>query len=195
MSESLNRSKVIYFGQTLVDLTADTVTSETLLNGQTAHGKDGQPIVGSCMFDSNTQDATATQSDILDGVSSWARGVKLIGNMPRNGAVAGVISVKDGVYTVPYGHHDGSGEVRIDATEQAKLIPDNIREGINILGVEGKMTGTEGAVPQAKRVTPSTVEQVVLPDDGYNYLSQVTVAAIPYTETENAAGGITVTIG
>lgn len=59
------------------------------------------------------------------------------------------------------------------------------------------MSGTEDAHPQAKEVTPSASEQVVLPDsdDGYNYLSQVTVKAIPYVESENTAGGITVTIG
>lgn len=45
--------------------------------------------------------------------------------------------------------------------------------------------------------TPKTTEQTVLPDteEGYNYLSQVTVAAIPYQESENPAGGTTVTIG
>ena len=59
------------------------------------------------------------------------------------------------------------------------------------------MSGTEDAIPQAKSVTPSaSAEQVILPDadQGYNYLSQVTVAKIPYVETENPAGGLTVTI-
>ena len=56
---------------------------------------------------------------------------------------------------------------------------------------------TEDAKPQAKTVTPSTESQTILPDsdDGYNYLSQVTVEAIPYNESENPAGGTTVTIG
>ena len=57
------------------------------------------------------------------------------------------------------------------------------------------MSGTEGANPQAKSVTPTTSEQVVLPDEGYNYLSQVTIAPIPYSESQNAAGGLTATIG
>ena len=57
------------------------------------------------------------------------------------------------------------------------------------------MSGTEGAKAQAKTVTPTTKVQNVLPDTGYNYLSQVTVNAIPYVESENAAGGTTVTIG
>ena len=66
---------------------------------------------------------------------------------------------------------------------------------MTILGVTGTMSGTEGAKAQAKTVTPTTAVQNVLPDAGYNYLSQVTVNAIPYVESENAAGGTTVTIG
>ena len=38
-------------------------------------------------------------------------------------------------------------------------------------------------------------EQVILPDSGYTHLSQVTVEAIPYVESDNSAGGKTVTIG
>ena len=110
--------------------------------------------------------------------------------MKNNGAVTGTISAKDEEYTIPQGHHDGSGKVGIAASEKEKLIPDNIREGITLLGVEGAMSGT-------KTVTPSTESQTILPDsdDGYNYLSQVTVKAIPYNESENPAGGTTVTIG
>jgi hypothetical protein len=115
--------------------------------------------------------------------------------MKNNGAVAGAINKKDGVYTVPQGYHDGSGKVQLADAEKAKLIAENIREGITVLGVTGSMSGSEGMSPQAKTVTPSTSEQVVLPDSGYNCLSEVTVAPIPYVENENSAGGITVTIG
>lgn len=187
-------SKVVYGGQTLLDLTADTIQADKLLKGYTAHGANGEAISGSCEFDSNTQDATASAAEILVGKTAYNKANKLTGTMPNNGAVAGIISTKAGQYTVPQGYHDGSGKVSIDATEQAKLIPDNIREGVTVLGVEGTMSGTEGAKPQSKSVIPTTAQQTVLPDEGYNYLSQVVVAAIPYKEADNSAGGITVTI-
>ena len=44
-------------------------------------------------------------------------------------------------------------------------------------------------------MTPTGAVQVITPDTGYNYLAQVTVSAIPYSESDNAAGGVTVTIG
>lgn len=188
-------SKVIYNGNTLIDLTQDTVTPEKLLSGYVAHGADGEPITGTCSFDSNTQDATATDAEILSGKTAYVKGTKKTGTMKNNASVTGKISTKTGTYTIPQGYHDGSGKVQIDSTEQAKLISENIRDGITILGVEGSMTGTEDAKPQAKEVVPSAVEQTVLPDEGYNYLSQVKVKAIPYTESENSAGGTTVTIG
>ena len=188
-------SKVIYGGETLIDLTADTVKSDKMLNGYTAHGADGEVITGTCTYDADTQDATASDAEILVGKTAYNKGVKVTGKMANNGAVNGKISTKDGAYTVPQGYHDGSGKVLIENTEQAKLVPANIRQGVTILGVVGSMTGSEDMKAQAKTVTPSTEEQVVLPDDGYNALAQVTVAAIPYMESDNSAGGKTVTIG
>jgi hypothetical protein len=188
-------SKVIYGGETLIDLTADTVKKDKLLKGCTAHGADGEPITGTCEFDANTQDATATEAEILINKTAYNKGVKITGKMPNNGAVSGKISTKAGKYTVPQGYHDGSGTVQIDATEQAKLIPENIRQGVTILDVTGTMSGSEGVKPQSKSVTPTTAQQTVLPDTGYTHLSQVTVAPIPYVESDNSAGGKTVTIG
>ena len=190
-----NSKIVLSTGEVLLDLTNDTVEASNLLAGFTAHGADGEPIAGTCPFDADTSDATATAAEILKGKTAYKNGNKLTGTMPNNGAVSGTIATKDGTYTVPQGFHDGSGKVGIDATEKNKLIPENIREGVTVLGVEGTMSGTEDAKPQAKSVTPSFEEQQILPDTGYNYLSQVTVAAIKVTRADNSAGGVTVTIG
>lgn len=132
----------------------------------------------------------------MSGKTAHARGTKLTGTMPNNGAVSGTISTKAGTYTIPQGYHDGSGTVKIATTEQAKIIPTNIREGVTILGIEGTMSGSENETPQSnKTVTPSKTQQVVTPDEGYTCLMQVTVNAIPYAESPNSAGGTTVTIG
>lgn len=188
-------SKVIYGGETLIDLTADTITADKLKKGYTAHGANGEVINGTCEHDANTQDATATDAEILAGKTAYVKGTKKTGKMANNGAVAGKISAKAEKYTVPQGYHDGSGTVQIDSTEQAKLIPENIRDGVTILGVEGNMSGSEDVKAQSKSVTPKTTAQTVLPDTGYTHLTQVTVAAIPYVESDNSAGGKTVTIG
>lgn len=188
-------NKVIFGGETLIDLTGDTITADKLARGVTAHDKSGASITGTNTFDSDTQDATAAVAEILAGKTAYVRGAKLTGTMKNNDSVTGTISTKAGTYTVPQGYHDGSGKVQIASNEQAKLVPENIREGVTILGVAGSMSGSEGVKPQSKSVTPSTEEQVVLPDTGYTHLSQVTVAPIPYVESDNAAGGVTVTIG
>lgn len=188
-------SKVIYGGETLIDLTADTATKEKVLKGYTFHGADGEEVTGTCEYDVNSSGATATVAEVLKG-KTFAKGGKILtGDMPNNGAVAGKITTKAGKYTVPQGYHDGSGTVQIDATEQAKLIPENIRSGVSVLGVTGTMSGTEGEKKQSKTVTPKATVQTVLPDSGYTCLTQVTVNAIPYVESNNSAGGKTVTIG
>lgn len=192
-----NISKVVYGGKTLIDLTADTVTADKILSTYTAHDKSGASIVGTCTFNADTSDATAAGAEILSGKTAYVNGVKITGEMKNNGAVNGVISRKADSYTVPIGYHDGAGKVAISSTEQAKIIATNIRAGVSILGVTGTMSGTESAKAQAKTVTPTTTQQTVLPDSsqGFNYLSQVTVNAIPYNESDNAQGGKTVTIG
>ena len=188
-------NKVVYSGRTLIDLTGDSVTKDVLLKGHTAHDKSGAIISGTCEFDSNTQDATVAVAEILKGKTAYARGVKLTGTMPNNGSISGEISTKTGKYTVPQGYHDGSGSVQISATEQAKLIPENIRQGVTLLGVSGNMSTTEGENRQEKTVVPSAVEQVIVPDAGYTCLTSVTVKPIPYVESANSAGGTTATIG
>lgn len=192
-----NISKVVYGGKTLIDLTADTVTADKLLSTYTAHDKSGALITGTCTFDADTSDATAAVAEILAGKAAYVNGNKLTGVMKNNGAVTGTISKKADSYTIPIGYHDGSGKVSISATEQAKLIATNIRQGVTVLGVTGTMSGTEGAKAESKTATPSTSQQTILPDStkGYNYISQVVVEAIPYNESENPQGGLTVTIG
>lgn len=186
-------NKVIFGGNTLIDLTGDTVTAAAVQNGISFHLPSGEIATGTNTKDSDTSDDTAVMAEILAGKTAHARGAALTGTMPNNGAVTGTISTKAGTYTIPNGYHDGSGTVGISATEQAKIIAGNIKSGIKILGITGSYSGAS-VTAQAKNATPTTAEQNILPDAGYDYLSQVTIAAISYAESDNAAGGKTATI-
>lgn len=187
-------NKVIFGGNTLIDLTADTVTASDVQRGVTFHLPSGALGTGTNDYDVDSSDCTAAVAEVLASKTFAKGGQVLTGTMPNRGAVAGTISSKT-AYTIPQGYHDGSGTVSLDSTSASNLIADNIRQGITILGVEGEMTGTEDVNAQAKVVTPTTSQQVITPDSpSYNHLSQVTVNAITYTETANAAGGYTATI-
>lgn len=194
MPNTYNSKVVLSNGTVLMDLTSDTVTASDLLEGVTAHGKDGAPITGTCTYDADTSEDTAAVGEILSGKTAHARGTLLTGTMTNVGAVSGTISTKAGQYTVPQGYHDGSGKVQISSTEQAKIIAGNIKSGVQILGVTGTYSG-ESITAQSKNATPTWSSQTIQPDSGYDYLSAVTVAAIPIAYADNSAGGVTVTIG
>ena len=187
-------NKLVYFGETLFDTTGDTVSADTLAKGITATDKTGSKITGTNTNDVDSTDATATVSDIIAGKSAYARGSKVTGTMPNNGGVTGEITTVAGSYNIPLGFHDGSGKAAISADEQAKIIAGNIKQNVTILGVKGTYVG-EAKKLQSKTVTPGTTSQTVTADTGYDALSSVTINQIPYTETENSAGGTTVTIG
>ena len=187
-------NKILYGSTVLIDLTADTVEASKLLSGYTAHDMTGAIITGTCTFDVDSTDATVVVGEMLEGKTAYARGTKLTGTMPNNGSFVAEIKTVNDEISIPTGFHDGGGYAKINGVEAAKLTSANIKAGVEILGVTGTYGG-EAIKAQSKTVTPTASEQVVLPDEGNDYLSQVTIAAIPYVETPNAAGGTTVTIG
>ncbi len=188
-------NKVVVGTETKLDLSADTITAADLKKGATAHDKSGAPIVGTNENDVNSADATAAVAEVLTGKTFYARGSRLTGTMPNIGKQTGSISVKAGTVSISQGYHDGSGSIGIAAAEQTKIIAANIKQGVTILGVEGSYGGEAVKAQANKSVTPGFTQQVVTPDEGFDYLAQVTVAAIPVTYIDNAAGGQTMTIG
>ena len=187
-------NKLVVGNEVKFDLTGDTVAPNTLLTGATAHDKTGAQITGTCSYDSDTSDATVAVAEILKDKTAYARGAKIVGTMPNNGAKNYTISNLND-QSITMGFYDGSGKISFDSVEKAKIIPANIKNGVSILGVQGTMTGLESITVQSKTIAPTFTAQTILPDEGYDYLSQVVVSAIPMTESENTAGGLTLTIG
>ena len=188
------KNKIVINGVVQIDLTGDNVTAANVDKDVIFHLPDGTIGTGTSTKDADTSDATLLDAEAASGKTFYKNGQKRTGSAPVRGAVTGIISTKNEEYTIPVGLHDGSGKVGIDPTEQAKIIPGNIKAGVEILGETGEYTG-ESVTAQSKNATPSFSQQTILPDSGYDYLSQVVVAAIPVTETPNSAGGTTITVG
>ena len=182
-------------GTILLDVSSDTAARADVLSGKYFHLATGERTTGTCTYDSNTTDANALATEILSGKTAYVNKVKITGEMTNNGAVSGTISNKNTPYTVPAGYHSGLGTVSIDSTSSAALIAGNIKAGIEILGVTGDYTG-EAVTAGSVSATPYLTAQTILPSDiNKDYISQVSIAAIAVTYSDNAAGGRTCTIG
>lgn len=85
-------NKVVVGAEVKLDLSQDTISPDKLAKNITAHDKSGAPIVGTSTLDVDSSDATAAVAEILKGKTAYARGTKLTGTMPDNGAVDGQIA-------------------------------------------------------------------------------------------------------
>lgn len=109
---------------------------------------------GSAQF-YDTSDADAAQGDVLSGKTFYKDGKKT-GSMTNNGDTSGDISTKAGTVTIPAGYTSG-GTVAIDSTEQAKIIADNIKSGVTILGQAGSSTVVDTALSSGAASAPTIV--------------------------------------
>ena len=115
-------------------------------------------------------DATATAAQILSPKTCWAKGVKITGTMPDNGAISYSLPI-NGTYKIPAGYHNGEGKVTQNLQTQSgwtivptttnqigcpanryctgdiyvkgdpNLIAENIKKGVDIFGVTGTYQG------------------------------------------------------
>ena len=196
MAETYNNKVVLGNGTVLIDISTDTIEKSDVINKKTFHDKTGAPQVGTCTYDMDTSEATALASEILASKTAGVNGKMVTGTMVNNGAQESTITTKDQEVNIKNGFHDGSGKVSIDPTEQAKLIGDNILEGVTILGVKGtRKPSSSVKIEATKSVAPSFEAQTITPSTGFDAMAQVNVGAISVTKTLNSAGGYTVTIG
>lgn len=232
-------NKVAVNGETIIDLTEDSVTPETLIKGMTAHNKAGEPITGSLEIDTRevwvcypvpdlSQFSTAarvTTPSFTDGKTKTIYNGIATGT---NGAI--YYMVDSNLYSI-YNRSIGwaSPWVRVltfdepvDETSEAyavlsKIATKTVFEALGSIQVSKSVSVTENGtveivpnssydtllkatvevnvdaptpVLQEKTITPTTSEQIVTPDDGYDGLSSVTVEGI--NEAEQATPVITV---
>lgn len=115
-------NKVVYNGDTLLDLTSDTVTPQTLVKGATAHNKSGTNITGTADY---AISSTSTTSPITDSADGMVQGVTIYG---RSEVVEGEIkSVGEGYAVVDLGtltwNYDTTYHLFYTSLVSAPLIP------------------------------------------------------------------------
>lgn len=86
-----------------------------------------------------TGDSTLAASDLLTGKTAFGASGEVSGSMPNNGSTGGEISTKNGSISIPSGFTSG-GTVSIANAAVADLLPSNLLNGKNVLGVAGTLS-------------------------------------------------------
>ena len=87
-----------------------------------------------------TLSGNAAADNVLTGKTFYSNSyTKHTGTMANNGSTGGTISTKAGTVSIPAGYTTG-GSVSISTTEQNKIVADNIKKGVTVLGVAGTYT-------------------------------------------------------
>lgn len=136
-------NKVIYGGNTLVDLTGDTVTAADLAEGITATGADGNPIVGLMQkgeiasYDEidNALNLAGTGTIPSGGVVSIAQGGTGATTAAQARANLGAVAVSDLSAVATSGNYnDLTNKPTIPSTANTKLTGSTTAETLTVTG-------------------------------------------------------------
>lgn len=86
-------------------------------------------------------------------------------------------------------------KIKLILTEKnTKILPTNIKSGVNILGVTGNVIALNG---ETKTITPTTSSQTIFPSSNKNAITQVNVDAVTSAidnniQASNIKSGVTI---
>lgn len=198
-------NKIVFGDEVLIDLTQDDVQEQSVLKGIQFHRPNGEVSWGKCEFTVDANACNALPSEVLKGRTYAAGSAVKEGTMENRSGIG--IDVTDEVLSptgqkLLKGYYDGAN--RIQLKDADKIIPENIRSGVTILGVMGQVQEgvSEDLVSPAIPVIPyreviggEDRPRTIKPEYPYRYFAEVDLAPIPCSRTSNAFGGTTVVIG
>ena len=90
----------------------------------------------------NGSDETAVANDLLAGKTAISKNGQIVGTMSNNGSVQYTPTTSQ--QNIANGYHNGSVIKAVTSDIDINIIPNNIKNGVVILGVEGTFVGSTG---------------------------------------------------
>ena len=123
------------------DVSDVTATAGTVLTGSDFVDASGALVHGTCDYDADTSDATATAGQIEAGATAYVNGAKITGTMPIRTTDVEIDSLSP--VAIPAGSYDGTTSAKLSSAAAANVVASNIRQGAEILGIQGSYQGAD----------------------------------------------------
>ena len=139
---ALSRVDVGAIPSEYADVSDVTATAGTVLTGSDFVDASGTLVHGACDYDADTSDADATAGQIEAGATAYVGGEKVTGTMPVRSTDVEISDLSP--VPIPAGSYDGAtASAKIDDTEAAKIVPENIKKDVEIFGQVGAYEGVD----------------------------------------------------